>query len=476
MLRSLSGRGDSLHRGDPIMRNDGLRPGVLLVWCAAVAVFLIGTSTIELPFRPVPAVSAVAPGAPPIVPAVAAEPREPGAIKVGPMVDGAPRLAATPTAVPTVGIPLTSAPTAESSVAPPTAPEPIARWLQTTRETRFWAGPDVGAPEFVKAPPGSVILALETRGPRTLGYFGGDRDGRKPGEVWVDTPDLGPARSPQWVRGHRQTSMQSAPGAESTELAALPPGTFVELVGEQQGRWARAFYAGDGRLPGPVVGWVDLTSFAMPIIAQDKLGGVMLNRATYEKTEAEVWLRVPYRSQLDGSAYAEANCGPTSVGMVLEAFGRAVASGTLRAAALKRQGVTGCDGCGLFIQNLAAVIEANGVPTYSLRSDTSDRELKADKPSNEALRRWTVDEIRAQLRAGRVVIPQVMYRFLPSRADSPYWGDHFIVVTGIIGDSFLYNDPIDSDGNGYGRVITAAALERAMAESDVPYAAFAAGR
>jgi len=45
-------------------------------------------------------------------------------------------------------------------------------------------------------------------------------------------------------------------------------------------------------------------------------------------------------------------------------------------------------------------------------------------------------------------------------------------VTGILGDYFLYNDPID-DGPGYGRLISGEQLRRAMAASDFPMAAFA---
>jgi len=48
------------------------------------------------------------------------------------------------------------------------------------------------------------------------------------------------------------------------------------------------------------------------------------------------------------------------------------------------------------------------------------------------------------------------------------------VVTGILGDSFLYNDPID-DGPGYGRMIRGEQLRRAMGASDFPFAAFASG-
>jgi hypothetical protein len=176
-------------------------------------------------------------------------------------------------------------------------------------------------------------------------------------------------------------------------------------------------------------------------------------------------LKVPYRSQLDGSAYAEANCGPTSVAMALEAFGITHPVGMLRAAVLELQDMPDCDDCGVFIQHLATVAQARGIPTFGLRQDGGDE-----------LREWTLDDVRAALRAGRVVIPEVKYRLLPGRSTSQYWGDHYVVITGIAGDKFIYNDPIDADGSGYGRVISAAALAKAMQASNYPGAAFALGR
>jgi hypothetical protein len=50
---------------------------------------------------------------------------------------------------------------------------------------------------------------------------------------------------------------------------------------------------------------------------------------------------------------------------------------------------------------------------------------------NDNLRRWTLDDVRAELRAGRVVIRQIKYRFLPGPANSAYGGDHFMVITGM---------------------------------------------
>jgi hypothetical protein len=72
----------------------------------------------------------------------------------------------------------------------------------------------------------------------------------------------------------------------------------------------------------------------------------------------------------------------------------------------------------------------------------------------------------------------VKFRLLPGRSTSPYSGDHFIVITGISGSSFLYNDPIDTDGRGYARVISAEALDQAMSAATEEFArsAFGVGR
>ena len=43
-------------------------------------------------------------------------------------------------------------------------------------------------------------------------------------------------------------------------------------------------------------------------------------------------------------------------------------------------------------------------------------------------------------------------------------------MTGVVGDGFLYNDPIDIDGLGWDRVISGATLNVAMNASDARYA------
>jgi hypothetical protein len=173
----------------------------------------------------------------------------------------------------------------------------------------------------------------------------------------------------------------------------------------------------------------------------------------------------PYRSQLDGSPYAEANCGPTAVGMALSAFGLSVPPPVLRSEALDAQHMRG-NGVGTLITALAQVIDENGLSAVDLRD------------SDGALRHWSLDDIRAHIRLGQPVIVQVRYRSLPGRGGAYYFGDHYILVTGVVGDGFLYNDPIDIDGLGWDRVISGATLQVAMNASDSRYAytGFGVGR
>ena len=67
----------------------------------------------------------------------------------------------------------------------------------------------------------------------------------------------------------------------------------------------------------PSEGWVDgdVLARAAPPSSRD------LPWAYPEDLRADVRINVPYRTQLDGSDFAAANCGPTVLGMALESFG-----------------------------------------------------------------------------------------------------------------------------------------------------------
>jgi hypothetical protein len=172
-------------------------------------------------------------------------------------------------------------------------------------------------------------------------------------------------------------------------------------------------------------------------------------------------LDIPYRSQLDGSAFAAANCGPTTINMVLEAYGHKIGQPALRKEILSYQPDEDCDDCGVYIQNLAGALSRRGLLVDGLGTGEP-----------ETFHRWTIDELRSALRDGHPVVAEVYYRGLPARSNSAYYGDHYIVLTGLLGDRFVFNDPIDAEGPGYSRLISASALDYAMSESDFPYAAF----
>lgn len=344
--------------------------------------------------------------------------------------------------------------------------EPTAFWAKTKRETAIWSGWDANAKEFAKIAQDLTVQVLEFRGTRAQVYFPGDNKGHKAGEVWIDRADLADMPWPRWARARRATILRSAPGQGTEELLLLQRGSYIETTGDTQGRWAQAFFLIDHRPGEWAVGWIDGMDLALPRGEQAEMSSYMLTRSTLLTSTPEVWLKVPYRTQLDGSSYAEANCGPTSVAMALEAIGKKDTLENLRTAALQLQDTNGCDDCGTFIQHLASIAEARGAKTFGLR----------DEP--ESFHRWSLDEIRQQLRQERVVIPQVKFRLLPGRSKSQYWGDHYIVIVGLAGNNFVYNDPVDSDGRGYGRLISAEALEQAMAGATGQFAraAFAVGR
>jgi hypothetical protein len=361
--------------------------------------------------------------------------------------------------------PIQAVAAAETSVSVP-AIEPTSFWTKTKRETAIWSGWDKDAKEFAKIASGHTVQILETRGPRAYVYFAGDNKGHKAGEVWIDRADLSDLAWPRWARARRDTVLRASPEQGAEELLPLQRGNYIETTGETRGRWAQAFFLIDRRPGEWAVGWVDGLDLTLPRGEQAEISNYMLTRSTLLTSTPEVWLNVPYRTQLDGSDYAEANCGPTSVAMALDAIGKRDTLDSLRSATLHLQDTKGCDDCGTFIQHLARVAEMRGAMSYGLRDDP------------ETFHRWTIDEIRQQLRQGRVVIPQVKFRQLPGRTKSPYSGDHYIVIVGLSGNNFIYNDPVDSDGRGYGRLIAAEVLDRAMSGATDEFArtAFAVGR
>jgi uncharacterized protein YvpB len=184
-----------------------------------------------------------------------------------------------------------------------------------------------------------------------------------------------------------------------------------------------------------------------------------------------VLLDVPYRSQLDGSPYETANCGPTSVAMLLAFHGIDASPWEIRVRAMQAQdswvdsegGYS--DDYGVFIHHLATVAESYGLRTEGLWHREGFR--------IDRLREWQPADVRNALRVGHPVVVQVRYQSLPERSEVPYSGDHYIVVHGAEAGEFIYSDPYDRRGGGPGRIMTEEELARAMSEASIPRAAFA---
>ena len=169
------------------------------------------------------------------------------------------------------------------------------------------------------------------------------------------------------------------------------------------------------------------------------------------------WLEVPHLTQLDGSPYQGSNCGPASMGMVLAFYGQAVSTRTLRAEVNDLQGTWGDYDSGTAVRSLVTIAARHGLRPLGAYDGVS-------------LRRWTLDEVQAQLDAGHPVIAEVWYRGLPGHRNSSYNGDHYIVLTGYTEDGLTYNDPIDRAG---GRQIGWQTFERAWRSGDLALAAVA---
>ena len=308
----------------------------------------------------------------------------------------------------------------------------------------------------------SLLKQIDSRPDWLLVQYGGDGDTRQPGPGWVKASDVGGVDPPTvWISSSRRGALWSTADDAASRVLDVPPATLMEVFGplEIQGTRVHVRLPGDGRSVPPSQGWVD--GDAVGRTRTPAVGD--LPRAYPDDLRADVRISVPYRTQLDGSDYEAANCGPTTLGMALESFGLNLPPPDLRSQVLDAENFSNTDpDAGSFIWALARVAEGYGVRAHGLYE------------GDGKLHRWTTDEIRASVQQGQPVVVQVVYRGLPAREDSAYYGDHYVVITGLLGDNFLYNDPIGGavarEAPGYDRVMTPAQLQRAMRASDTSYA------
>jgi hypothetical protein len=200
--------------------------------------------------------------------------------------------------------------------------------------------------------------------------------------------------------------------------------------------------------------------FADPTLDYENLEEALAEAAAEETVEEFAVVpksktAVPFRTQLDGSRFAGANCGPASLGMILEAFGISKPTDELRYRSHTYQGTWGSM-TGTALQHLARVAEDFGVPTRGLYDGWG-------------FRRWSIAELREEVQQGHPVMILTKYRLLPGHEGSRATDDHYIVLWDVDGDDFIYNDPAFTRArDGYARRISASQLERATRSAVIP--------
>jgi hypothetical protein len=386
----------------------------------------------------------------------------------------------TPTTLPAVLVPLAT-PTSVPAAPPPATPgitigdllnglrtDLATQWVQNNVDTPLMSGPDDNTTLFTTLPQGTALKRLDTRGDWVSVYYTGDGDTRQPGPGWVHAADVAAMATPSvWLSASASATLWSDATSSATAGQVVPTGTRLEVETPNpiQGTRVHVQTPGDGRSVPPAEGWVEAGQAART----DPVPASGIPWAFPNVLKAQVRLPVRYRTQLDGSSYAGANCGPTALGMALEAFDVKVDPPDLRGDVLTAQGDDASnDEEGSYIWSLAQVAQGLGVKPLGL--------YEAD---GTTVHQWTVDEIKQQVTNHHPVIVQVRYRYLPRRGDSLYYGDHYVVITGLLGNDLLYDDPIGgpspNEGPGWDRVMSPDQLAKAMNASDsrFAYAAFA---
>lgn len=181
-----------------------------------------------------------------------------------------------------------------------------------------------------------------------------------------------------------------------------------------------------------------------------------------QANESILLLNVPYRTQFDGSLWQSANCGPASLGTVLQSYGIGVATQRVRDLANQIQGTSGY---------------RDGTAFETLRSIAKSYGLQTSGPGgSSAFGRWTTDQVRQQIAKGWPVITLVRYRSLPWNSSSTSPSLHYIVIVGTTSQGFFVHD-VGAAGGGVGswRVLNSADLMTAWADSGYPGLGIALG-
>ncbi len=177
-----------------------------------------------------------------------------------------------------------------------------------------------------------------------------------------------------------------------------------------------------------------------------------------------ILLDVPFRTQQDGTAYAETNAGIASLAMTLGAYGIDVAVSDLRALANGLEGNFSAANR-TRIETLTRIAERGGLNVMDLYRGPRFNE-------------WTVEQVRENIRRGFPVVTLVQGAVLPGGTPPGASRERFITIIGIDNDEIIYHDPAYPDeGTGAARRMSARTLEQAWLAASTPRlgAAFSQG-
>jgi hypothetical protein len=160
-------------------------------------------------------------------------------------------------------------------------------------------------------------------------------------------------------------------------------------------------------------------------------------------------LRIPYRTQFDGSTFEWGNCGVSAITMAMEHYGRPFETHDVR----------------LDINRMTGNWDLKvGVDWRYLIRALEGRGFKVDGPYAErsGYITWTLDDVLARVTRGQPVMLMAHYRSLPGHEEDEWIGDHYILVVGYTGDGkIVYHDPGFPGETGAYMTIDRERLERA---------------
>src|SRR6185437_7173664 len=163
-----------------------------------------------------------------------------------------------------------------------------------------------------------------------------------------------------------------------------------------------------------------------------------------------------------GGDFQYVNCGPASLTMVLAGFGLDVGPSQVRGYLNNLIDNFNTD-LGTSLDVLSRIATEAGLTPMDLYSD------------HGGYRNWSTDAVRWHVQQGHPVVTLVKYRNLPGHTRSLSEFDHYIVISGLTPNGFIYNDAAFATTLGYGLEISDVELEFAWNNSSIPHHAVALG-